>query len=85
MMNKKTAVKIATISENIVYTSVIDIAQLIQLHAELGMFDMEIFISKDIAKKCVKALDKKNFYSKITEFKSLPHECRLYVSWISNL
>lgn len=85
MMSKKKAIQIATIGESSVYSSVFDISQLIQMHAELGMFEMEVFITKDCAKKCVKALDKKRFYSKITNFKALEHECRLYVSWISTL
>jgi hypothetical protein len=85
MMSKKTAIELTRFSENLVYTSTDDIAQLIQLHAQLGMSEMEVFVSKDIVKKCVKALDKKKFYSKVIEFKSLQHECRLYVSWISNL
>lgn len=85
MMSRKKAIQITAISENIVYTSVDDISQLIQLHAELGMYEMEVFISKDCIKKCVNALNKKNFYYRIIEFKSLPNECKLYVSWISNL
>jgi len=84
-MTRKKAIQVTSIFENVVYTSVEDIGQLIQMHAQLGMSEMEIFVAKDCVKKCVKALDKKKFYSRITEFKSLPHECRLYVSWMSSL
>ena len=84
-MSRKKAIQMTRIYENIVYTSVEDIGQLIQMHVQLGMEEMEIFVSKDCVKKCVKALDKKKFYSRIIEFEALPHECRLYVSWISNL
>jgi hypothetical protein len=62
-----------------------DIAYLIQLHAELGMDEMEVFVEKDSVPKLRKALDKKKFYSKVLEFAALEHECRLYISWISNL
>ena len=85
MMSRKKAIQITSICENIVYTSVEDISQLIQLHAELGMSEMEVFVSKDCIKKCVSALNRKKFYSRVIEFKSLPNECRLYISWISNL
>lgn len=85
MMTKQQAVNLTRLSENLVYTSVQDIAYLIQLHSELGMSEMEVFITKAISKKCVKVLEKKKFYCKVFEFKSLEHECKLYVSWISNL
>ena len=85
MISKKKAIEITRDAEYSVYTTVEDIAQLIEMHAKLGMSDMEIFIEKSSAKKFMKILDKKKYYSRITEFKSLEHECRLYISWISNL
>lgn len=85
MITRKQAISITRVSESYVYSEVEDIAQLIQLHAELGMDEMEVFIEKKSIKKLKKALDKKKFYSKVTTFKSLEHECRLYISWMSNL
>jgi hypothetical protein len=85
MMTKKQAVSLTKSNENLVYTSVQDIAYLIQLHSELGISELEVFIVKSIAKKCIKVLENKKFYCKIFEFKSLEHECRLYISWISTL
>jgi hypothetical protein len=85
MMSRKKAIEITREAEQTVYTSIEDIAQLIELHAKIGMSDMEVFIEKASAKKFIKVLDRKKFYSRITEFKSLEHECRLYISWISNL
>lgn len=85
MLTRKQAIALTRQSEYLVYSDINDIAYLIQLHAELGMDEMEIFIEKTSSKKIKKALDKKKFYSRITEFKSLQHECRLYISWMSNL
>ena len=85
MMTKKQAVNLTKSNENLVYTTTQDIAYLIQLHSELGISELEVFIEKSIAKKCTKVLESKKFYCKIFEFKSLEHECRLYVSWISDL
>jgi len=85
MLTKKKAIALTRQSEILVYSDINDIAYLIQLHAELGMDEMEVFVEKKSVRKLTKALNKKKFYSKVTNFKSLEHECRLYVSWISNL
>lgn len=85
MLTKKKAIAITRQSEMLVYSETEDIAQLIQLHAELGMDEMEVFVEKKSVKKLQKALNTKKFYSKAIEFESLKNECRLYVSWISNL
>lgn len=85
MITRKQAIDLTRQSEYLVYSDINDIAYLIQIHAELGMDEMEIFIEKTSAKKLKKVLDKKKFYSRVTEFKSLEHECRLYISWMSNL
>jgi hypothetical protein len=85
MISRKQAIDLTRQSEYLVYSDINDIAYLIQLHAELGMDEMEIFIEKTSVKKLKKALNKKKFYSRVTEFKSLEHECRLYISWMSNL
>ena len=85
MISRKQAIDLTRQSEYLVYSDINDIAYLIQLHAELGMDELEIFIEKKSAKKLKKALDKKKFYSRVTEFKSLEHECSLYISWMSNL
>lgn len=85
MLTKKQAVTITRNSELLVYSEIDDIGYLIQLHAELGMDEMEIFIEKKAYKKIKKVLDKKGFYSRTFEFKSLEHECKLYISWISSL
>ena len=85
MLTRKKAIAITRIGENLVYSSTDDIAQLIQIHAELGMDEMEVFITKESAKKLVKVLNKKGFYTRILKFAALEHECRLYISWMSNL
>jgi hypothetical protein len=85
MISKKKALKLARESESLVYTSLYDIDYLIYLHAELGFFEFEIFVTKDLAKRIIPILERKGFYARKTEFKSLEKECRLHVSWISNL
>lgn len=85
MITKKQAINLARKAEATVYTTKEDIAHLIYLHAELGFFELEVFVTKELAKKCVVPLEKKGFYAKKIEFKSLENECRLHVSWISNL
>lgn len=85
MLSKKKAFQITHQSENIIYTSKRDISNLVQQHAELGLSEMEVFVDKKNAQKYASSLRKKGFYCRITEFKSLENECRLYVSWISNL
>jgi hypothetical protein len=84
MITKKQAVKLARMAEVTVYTTKDDIAHLIYLHAELGFFEFEVFVTKTLAKKIIPALEKKGFYAKQLEFKALEDECKLYVSWISN-
>lgn len=84
MITKKQAVNLSRKAEVAVYTSKEDIEQLIYLHAELGFFEFEVFVTKELAKKCIASLEKKGFYARQTEFKSLDNECRLHVSWISN-
>jgi len=85
MLSKKKAIQITAQSENTVYNSKEDLAQLVQLHAELGISEMEVFVDKKNVNKYANMLRKNGYYCKIIEFKSLKHECRLYVSWISNL
>lgn len=85
MLTRKKAIALTRESEILVYSSVEDIAYLIQLHAELGMDEMEVFVEKQAIPKLKKALDKSKFYSKVLKFAALEHECRLYISWISNL
>jgi hypothetical protein len=84
MITKKKALKIARDSESVVYSTRFDIDHLIYLHAELGFFEFEVFVTKELAKKCIPSLEKKGFYARKTEFKSLENECRLHVSWISS-
>lgn len=85
MISRKQAVQLTKQCENLVYTDKNDLAQLVQLHAELGMSEMEIFVDKKNSEKYASALRKKGFYCRVIEFKALKHECRLYVSWISDL
>jgi len=84
MMNRKKAMQLTAIYENMVYTSMDDIYQLIQMHTQLGMSEMEVFIEKKKSQKFAQSLRKKGFYCRIFEFKALEHECKFYVSWISN-
>lgn len=85
MLTKKKAVQLTMICENLVYTSKEALGNLIELHAQLGMSEMEVFVDKKSAEKYATSLRKKGYYCKVLEFKALEHECRLYVSWISNL
>lgn len=84
MLTKKKAIAISSQSENLVYLSILDIFQVIHLHAQLGMYEMEIFVEKKKANKFADSIRKKGFYCRIIEFKALENECRLYVSWLSN-
>lgn len=85
MLTKKKAIAISSQSENLVYLSILDIFQVIHLHAQLGMYEMEIFVEKKKANKLAESIRKKGFYCRIIEFKALENECRLYVSWLSDL
>jgi hypothetical protein len=85
MISKKTAIKLTRESESIVYTSKDDIAQLIYMHSQLGFSELEVFVTKELAKKCIPLLEKKGFYTRETFFKSIKDESRLHISWISNL
>ncbi len=84
MITKKQAVNLARKAEVSVYTTRYDVEHLIYLHAELGFFEFEVFVTKELAKKCMIFLEKKGFYVRQTEFKSLENECRLHISWISS-
>lgn len=83
MITKKKAFQITHNYENLVFININDIGQLIQMHAQLGQYEMEIFVLKKKAEKFASALRKKGFYCRIITFRALEHECRLYVSWIS--
>jgi hypothetical protein len=85
MIAKKSAIKITKMAEEAVYSNSSDINQMIKLHAMIGMSEMEIFVEKKLAKRSLNSLEKKGFYARITEFPSLESDCRLYVSWISNI
>jgi len=84
MIGKKSAIKMSRLAEQAVYSTSADINRMIQLHAMVGMFEMEIFVNKKLAVKSVYPLEKKGFYVRITEFSALENDCRLYVSWMSN-
>lgn len=84
MIGKKSAIKITRTAEQTVYKSSNEISKLIKLHAMIGMFEMEIFVDKKTAKKSSLYLQKKGFYTRITNFAALENDCRLYVSWISS-
>jgi hypothetical protein len=85
MISRNAAIKLTRESETIVYTSRYDIAQLIYMHSQLGFFELEVFVTKELAKKCIPFLEKKGYYARETVFKSIKHESRLYISWMSNL
>jgi hypothetical protein len=84
MIGKKSVVKITRTAEQAVYNSASEISNLIKLHAMIGMFEMEVFVTKEIAKRTSLSLQKRGFYTRITNFNSLENDCRLYVSWISS-
>lgn len=83
-MNKKGIVKLTKESEGLVYTSLEDVEYIIQLHAELGYYEMEVFLEKSLANKVQQSLEKRGFYCRIITFKALENEVRIYVSWISS-
>lgn len=85
MLTKKKAISISNESQNLVYLNLIDICQLIELHARLGMYEMEIYIEKKKSIKFASSLRKRGFYCRVLEFKALEHECKFYISWISDL
>jgi len=85
MLSKKRALQLTNQCENIVYTSKQDLGNLVELHAQLGISEMEVFVDLKNVEKYATALRKKGFYCKVIKFQSLKNECRLYVSWISNL
>lgn len=85
MITKKSAIKITRHAEQIVHSTFSSINEQIKLHALIGMSEMEIFIDKKIVKKILASLEKKKYYARITEFSCLDNDCRLYVSWMSNL
>lgn len=85
MLTRQKAINLTRDSESLVYFELEDISQLIHMHCQLGMSEMEIFIDKKSVKKITNTLNKKGFYNRIIEFEALEHEVRLYVSWISNI
>jgi hypothetical protein len=72
-------------SKNIIYNSIRDLSDIIQLHAGLGMSEMEVYVDKKNCYKYAESFRKKGFYCRVIEFKSLKNECRLYISWISDI
>lgn len=85
MLTKKKAMAITSQCENLVYFKLSDLSFVLQLHAELGMSEMEVWIIKKKSNRLVEAFRKKGFYCRVIEFKSLKDECKLYISWISDL
>jgi hypothetical protein len=81
MLNKKKIAARARECEGLVCTTIADVAELIEVHAELGHFEIEIFITKKLSPKIYSLLDSKGFYCRTFDFASLEHECKLYVSW----
>lgn len=85
MLTKKKAMAITEQCENIIYGSIKDISDILQLHAGLGMSEMEVYVDKKKSHKYAESFRKKGFYCRVIEFKSLKNECRLYISWISDI
>lgn len=85
MISRKKAIELTDQYEHNVYTTKEDIAQLVYMHCQLGLSEMEVFVDKKFSLKCVSMLEKKGFYCRIIKFKALENEVRLYVSWISNI
>jgi hypothetical protein len=81
MISKKTAQKLAYKSENIVYNTIRDISTLIEIHAKLGHFHIEVFTTKKFAEGCRERLQSKGFNVTIGDIESTPNQCLLYVSW----
>lgn len=81
MLNKNKMAEFSQYSENLVYTNMTDIYQAIELHASLGFYEAEFYVDKKLMNRAFAKLDKKGFYCRTFEFKSLPKEGKLYVSW----
>ena len=85
MLSKKKAIKITQDAEEAVYSNLKQIDDLIAAHAALGLGDMEVFFEKKKVLKLVQKLRKERFYTRVTEFKALPDQCRVYISWHSDI
>ena len=84
MVNSRKMYQRSSQAESLVYINFLDICELIQHHADLGFFEMEVFVDKKNAEKYASKLRKKKYYCAVFHFESLNKESRLYVSWISN-
>lgn len=84
MLSKKRMLKLANDSGALVYTNIKSIALAIELHAQLGHFEMEIFVEKRKVEKFALSLRKKKYYCAVFHFEALKKESRLYVSWFSD-
>jgi hypothetical protein len=84
VLNKNKMKLIALQSQDIVYTTISDVCMAIQLHAELGDFEMEVYVDKKKAERFANSLRRKKYSCSVFNFKVLENESRLYVYWGSN-
>ena len=75
---------IAIQSQDVIYTNISDICMAIQLNAELGNFEMEVYVDKKKAERFANSLRRKQYSCSVFNFKVLENESRLYVYWGSN-
>lgn len=83
-MNKNKMRALSIQAQDIVYTNSTDIFMAIQLNAELGNFEMEVFVEKKKAERIASSLRRKKYTCSVFNFKSLENESRLYVYWGSS-
>jgi hypothetical protein len=81
MISKKKASAIAYRYEDTVFSNLSEISTLIEIHAKLGHFHLEVFITNKLAKRCKGPLESKGYYVNIGEIESTPNQCLLYISW----
>lgn len=81
MISKTKANEIANSFEDHVFSRVSDIFVMVQAHALMGSFDMEVFIEKDLMLKAVQALEKRGYYGRVGEINAVERWAILYVDW----
>ena len=81
MIKKTKAIKLASDFEVIVFNTISEIDLAIKCHASLGIYEMEVFVSKKIAQKAQIKLISEGYRARLGEFSSNQNCCLIYVSW----
>jgi len=81
VIKKTKAIKLASDFEVIVFNTISEIDLAIKCHASLGIYEMEVFVSKKIAQKAQIKLISEGYRARLGEFSSNQNCCLIYVSW----